>query len=197
MATEGAGGLSTTAIERCIDNWADETQDGDEIPAARAELAALVEAAGYGAGLTAALIGAEYILTCLLGAGEFLVPRTPERCYRVMIGQDQHKSALRALRAARDALAGRGAAGARDETADLAAENARLRAAIAHFVAPIDPDDRAEFGTFVTVVMEAIDRLRAPLRPGDVEAALASWPDDPALDAPRAGGAGETETIDG
>jgi hypothetical protein len=41
MATEGAGGLSTTAIERCIDNWADETQDGDEIPAARAELAAL------------------------------------------------------------------------------------------------------------------------------------------------------------
>jgi hypothetical protein len=115
MATEGAGGLSTTAIERCIDNWADETQDGDEIPAARAELAALVEAAGYGAGLTAALIGAEYILTCLLGAGEFLVPRTPERCYRVMIGQDQHKSALRALRAARDALAGRGAAGARDE----------------------------------------------------------------------------------
>jgi hypothetical protein len=41
MATDGAGGLSTAAIERCIDNWETETQDGDEIPAARAELAAL------------------------------------------------------------------------------------------------------------------------------------------------------------
>jgi hypothetical protein len=129
MADTGAGGLGTTAIERCIDNWETETQDGAEIPAAHAELAALRAAA-------------------------------------------QRATAL-------------------------AAENARLRAAIAHFVAPIDPDDRAEFGTFVTVVMEAIDRLRAPLRPGDVEAALASWPDDPALDAPRAGGAGVREGDDG
>jgi hypothetical protein len=46
MASEGAGGLSTAAIERCIGNWGMETQDGDEIPAARAELAALLAEAG-------------------------------------------------------------------------------------------------------------------------------------------------------
>jgi hypothetical protein len=55
MADTGAGGLSTAAIERCIDNWEVETQDGDEIPAARAELAALVEAAGRATALAAAL----------------------------------------------------------------------------------------------------------------------------------------------
>jgi hypothetical protein len=181
MADTGAGGLSTAAIERCIDNWEVETQDGDEIPAARAELAALVEAAGRATALAAALAAWQawdaYLDTEPWGKPEMIDSGT------------LHHRARRLTRAAL-ADAGPGAAGARDEAADLAAENARLRAAIAHFVAPIDPDDRAEFGTFVTVVMGAIDRLRAPLRPGDVEAALASWPDDPALDAPRAGGAG-------
>jgi hypothetical protein len=118
MATGRAGGLGTTAIEGCIALVDLPMAGGGRTIAtnARAELAALVEAAGYGAGLVAALIDAEYILSCLLWAGEFAAPPTPERCYSVTIGQDQHKSALRALRGARDALAGRGAAGARDET---------------------------------------------------------------------------------
>jgi hypothetical protein len=188
---EATGGLSTTAIERCIDNWETETQDGAEIPAARAELAALTARAGRAATLdTIRALAARPLAEAAKsgqdwrGAAEWLQPSVP-----LPLGVWQRiGDALAAV-----AEAGPGAAGARDETADLAAENARLRAAIAHFVAPINPDDRAEFGTFVTVVMEAIDRLRAPLRPGDVEAALASWPDDPALDAPRAGGAGETD----
>jgi hypothetical protein len=57
MVDEGAGGLSVAAIERCIDNWETETQDGDEIPAARAELAALQAAATETSALRAALAG--------------------------------------------------------------------------------------------------------------------------------------------
>jgi hypothetical protein len=117
MTTEGARALSTANLEAVLDALLDDDPRWvwQYEEAARAELAALTEAASYSAGLTAALIDAEYILTRLLGAGEFVVPPTPGRCYSVTIGQDQHKSALRALRAARDALAGRGAAGARDE----------------------------------------------------------------------------------
>jgi hypothetical protein len=52
MATEGAAGLSTTAIEAAI-GWCE--QGGHPGGVARAELAALVEAAGRAAALAAAL----------------------------------------------------------------------------------------------------------------------------------------------
>jgi hypothetical protein len=70
MATDGAGGLSTAAIERCIDNWETETQDGDEIPAARAELVALT-------GRVAALEGA-------------LLDETARRLWTERVLQDRH-----------------------------------------------------------------------------------------------------------
>jgi hypothetical protein len=70
MGTEGAGGLSTTAIERCIDNWETETRDGAEIPAAHAELAALV-------GRVAALEGA-------------LLDETARRLWTERVLQDRH-----------------------------------------------------------------------------------------------------------
>jgi hypothetical protein len=109
MATEaeGAAGLGTAAIERCIDGR-DEQRTGDgQVEKARAELAALIEAAGQVAPLRAALSG-------LLGGivREARVADNPSlvRATHTLRAVDEATAALLAD-------AGPGAAGARDEGA--------------------------------------------------------------------------------
>jgi hypothetical protein len=167
MATEGAGGLSTTAIERCIDNWETETQDGAEIPAARAELAALVGEAGRATALAAALVELRE------SAVELDAAREPRDVALERTALARHRAALAACyRLAIDA--GSGAAGARDAASVVAAS-------------------RAVWDTWraFDAALQTRDWAGHDKRKGDYYAALDALGD--ALDAPRAGGAGEGE----
>jgi hypothetical protein len=139
MGAEGAGGLSITAIERCIDNWETETQDGAEIPAAHAELAALVERAGRVAALegtlldeTARRLWTERVLQdrhgSPVGWDWDVGPAVREHWTRVArerLGYARTVETLAELLARRGADAGR--------AATLAAENAALREALVEF----------------------------------------------------------------
>jgi hypothetical protein len=144
VASEGAGGLSTTAIERCIDNRETETQDGAEIPAAHAELAALVERAGRVAALEGALLDetarrlwTERVLRdrhgSPVGWDWDVGPAVREHWTRVArerLASGRTVETLAELPARRDADPGRGAAGARDETPAVVAAAAVLLAVV-------------------------------------------------------------------
>jgi hypothetical protein len=203
VGTEGAAGLSTTAIETCIVGWADETQDGDEIPAARVELAALQAAAQANAiqygqlqyqrernqGLRDALadeVGRVRALTaaCTLpdidrALADLGVATTP-----TIVPDERRRAAvetvrtfLRVLRTVVAAVdAGGGAAGARDEIADLAVAFVRARDGAGTTVD--DPaTDVADVDAAVVAYVGALDALADAVQ---------------RLDALRAGGAGET-----
>jgi hypothetical protein len=137
MATEGAGGLSTTAIEAAIDHWATHRHEAVVRDVeARAELAALV-------GRVAALEGA-------------LLHETARRLWTERVLQDRHRHPVgwdwdvgpavrehwtrvargrlgyaRTVETLAELLARRGADAGRAAT--LAAENAALREALAEF----------------------------------------------------------------
>jgi hypothetical protein len=137
MATEGAGGLSTTAIEAAIDHWATHRHEAVVRDVeARAELAALV-------GRVAALEGA-------------LLDETARRLWTERVLQDRHGSPVgwdwdvgpavrehwtrvargrlgyaRTVETLAELLARRGADAGRAAT--LAAENAALREALVEF----------------------------------------------------------------
>jgi hypothetical protein len=161
MATEGAGGLSVAAIEWCIDGW-DERDSGDgQAARAREQLAALREVAGRAAALAAALART----WDYLGHTGMCRTRQFGRC------DCDLEAVLRDTKAAL-ADAGPGAAGARDETTLCAAAMrvARLVSIVPHEILPED---------WV--------QLLPTRKRGIVEAVKAFQ----ALDAPRAGGAGE------
>jgi hypothetical protein len=164
METEGAGGLTTTAIERCIDNWADETQDGAEIPAARAELAALLDRAGQVGPLRAALSG------LLGGIDRDDRPHPGQSLCRGLHTLDMVDRAIAPV----VADAGPGAAGARDETAALG-RVARAARAVRHVTFYGDTGEVGFWGGDRFANRDALAELSAALD---------------ALDAPRAGGAG-------
>jgi hypothetical protein len=168
MATERAGGLSTTAIEWCIDGW-DEQRTGDgQAEKARAQLAALL---ADNAALRAALSG-------LLGG--------IERDDRPHAGQSLCRG-LRTLDLVDEAIAlvvagaGPGAAGARDEIADLAVAFVRARDG-ADTTADDPEQDVADVDVAMVAYIGALDALATAVH---------------RLDAPRAGGVGEGEAGDG
>jgi hypothetical protein len=117
-ATEGAAGLSTAAIEACIAHRAYGWHRPEELAAARAELVALVEAAGRAAALAAACALPD-IDRALADLGVATTPTiVPDERRRA--AAETVRTFLRVLRTVvAVADAGPGAAGARDETALL------------------------------------------------------------------------------
>jgi hypothetical protein len=106
--------LSVAAIEHCLACWDDAAPLDAAIPAARAQLAALVEAAGRAGALAAAL-------AALLNGGRWS-DGYGARKYALRLTGDEHA-------ALHDLLAGdvgRGAAGARDETIEALTEVAQF-----------------------------------------------------------------------
>jgi hypothetical protein len=188
MASEGAGGLSTEAIERCIDNWETETQDGAEIPAARAELAALQAAVIETGALRAALLDetarrlwTERVLqdrhSYPVGWDWDVGPAVREHWRQVArerLGYARTVETLAELLARRDADAGPGAAGARDETAALG-QVERAARAVRHVTFYGDTGEVGFWGGDRFANRDALAELSAALV---------------ALDALRAGGAG-------
>jgi uncharacterized membrane protein YidH (DUF202 family) len=189
--TEGAAGLSTTAIAWCIDGW-DEQRTGDgQTEKARAQLAALVEAAGRAGALVPAVALAD-IDRALADLGVATTPTiVPDERRRA--AAETVRTFLRVLRTAVAAVdAGGGAVGARDETtlADSAAGYAVAERGVILAAGAVWHAWRA-----FDAALQTRDWAGHDKRKGDYYAALDAL--GAALDALRAGGAGEGSEDDG